>query len=121
MFAMTLILMSYYKGNLKAALQVRTLTLPINSLEDILESPMHLIVWRGGNIESGYMLAPTGSVQRQIYEQKISGKRSANDIGGRVASLEIVGEGDAIYNGAIDAFRMTPDYPCKMIDVKKMR
>ncbi len=118
---MTLVLMCYYKANLKAALQIRTMTLPINSLEDIVDSSMKLIVWRGSSIESGYQFAPSGSVRKKIYDDKIVGKESVQDLGGFWPSLKVVQEGWSIFHGAIDAFRMSPDYPCSMIDVKKMR
>ncbi len=121
LFLMALLLMSYYKSQLKATLAIQSLTLPINSLDDILASELDLLLWRATFLESAFKLAPKGSLMRQIYDEKLHGKKRVNDVGGKYASLQLVEDGKAIYTAGIDSIITRPEYPCKIIDVKSLR
>ncbi len=121
LFLMSLLLMSCYKSQLKATLAVQTLVLPINNLEEILSSDLDLLLKSASYLESGFQLAPKGSLMNRIYDKKLHGKKRVQEIGGMEASLKLVEEGKAIYASGIDTVLIRPQYPCKIIDIKSLR
>ncbi len=117
LFTMSLVLMAYYKGLLKAALSIRYFHLPINSWQDVLESPLDLIVNKGAYTEDFFKNSAPGTVHRDIYEEKIKDKKGyleTND-------MDEVKQGKALVFGGVDTRILLPEFPCQIMDVKRLR
>ncbi len=121
MFLMSLLLMSCYKGLLKAALSVRYVKISIASYDDIVDSPLDFILWKSGALEDMFKLAPAGSVQRRLYETKIKDNPGAKEIGGNEPSMDLVRQGSAVFFAASENKMVLPIYPCQVTDVKPLR
>ena len=121
LFLMSLVLMSYYKALLKAALSVRNLKLPINSFQDILDSDLDLILWKNGALEDSFRLSAPDSDMKRIHESKIKDKPGANDLGGNAPVLELVKNGQGLFYASAENKMVLPIYPCQVTDVKPLR
>ncbi len=106
---------------MKAVLSIRVLKLPINTWEDVLESPLELITWDASYFAELMKFSPKGSIARQIYEQKIYNQDTLQDKGGLKAVLELVEEGNSILGSGIESTILNKRYPCQLLDVKALR
>ncbi len=120
-FFMALMVLAYYKALLKAALSVRSYKLSVNSLEDILESALDFLVWKGTAAEGFFRLAAPGSLKRRIYESKIHDKPGPTKLAEVPEAVERAREGKAIYFGPAEDIIPLSIYPCEMTDVKPLR
>ena len=66
------VILSYYKAQMNAALNVEVENVPISSWEDLDKSDYKILVWHGGVTESIFKNSPEGSLLQKIYQEKIS-------------------------------------------------
>ncbi len=116
-----LFLFIFYRCTMNAFLAVKTLNLEINSYEDVLESPVFVIVYRGSAAENNFKLAQPGTTLFEIYKQKVKNFPSYQDVGGLQPTLDLIKKGEAIYGGDLETLMAMDDYPCSIIDVKPVR
>ncbi len=118
---MCLLILNYYKATMKSFLTVRTFSLPIERMEDILDSHMDFVIYRYYIEELSFSLAPEGTLYHEIYHKKLIGTRRFQDFDGFDHVLEELKEGNIIYMGTLGNFLDNENYPCKIIDVKSLR
>ncbi len=115
---MSMVVMFYYRASMNSFLTAKVFTLPINSLEDILNSELDFIVHRGLYQEELFMHASGGSVLKEIYDRKLLGKKRFGDY---EDVIELVKNDKAILFTSVEPFIVREDYPCDIIVVKHIR
>ncbi len=117
---MALMLMNFYKSLLKALFTVHIQSLSINSYQDILDSDLNVINYKGSSTEEMYKAAPKESILNQIYIQKAKDYPGFYELGHETVIDRII-DNKAIFHGNLDDFLHLDEYPCKLTDVKLLR
>ena len=118
---MAMFLMIAYRATMNAFLTVKTFSLPIDSYEDILDTDMNVIVWKGTIWEDMFALSPKGSPFQTIHQTKVQSQLGLKELGGIDKALEIVQKGHALYSGSLVPLLNTPFYPCAVQDIPALR
>ncbi len=106
---------------MNAFLNERDYRLPIDSYEDLLSSPLDLIINKGTFTEQLFAFAPAGTILHEIFEKKLRGKKRLQDYGGLAEGLKLVAQGKAIMYRGIPEIVFEPAYPCKLVDTRQPR
>ncbi len=118
---MAMLVMFHYRAAMNAFLNVKPFQMPIDSYEDVITSDMDLIVQKGLFTEQVFMFAPEGSLFREIFNQKLNGKKRFHDYGDFEGVMDAVKSGDAMFYYNLLGVMKRNDYPCEILDVKEVR
>ena len=106
---------------MNAFLSIKNYNLPINSFEDILDSPMELLIYGGTSTEDLFRSSHPDSVYGRIYKAKLLDKDRIEDKGGDDEAFQLVKKGRAMITGGLSEPMLRPEYPCRIVDVKALR
>ena len=116
-----LVILSYYKAQMNAALNVEVDNIPFKTWSDVEQSDYGLLVWIGGVSEEPFKNAENESIMNKIYEQKIV---PLKDHGTHLSDTGFMGSVPNLLKGKFLAFEnlrsfsYSDDYPCKITSIK---
>ena len=118
------VILSYYRAQMNAALNVDLHIFPINSWEEVDKSNYIVLAQKSSVAEDKFKYAPNGTVLKKIYYEKISSV-SDNELIGAVGfekSIHTIMNGDShIVYESLELYERSPDYPCNIIDIKHLQ
>ena len=68
---MSILLFAWFRAGFLSKMAVRDMRLAINSLPELAQSGMKLIIQKGGSVQNRFEGAPPGSLNRWIWESNI--------------------------------------------------
>ena len=124
---LSFIVLSYYRAQMNAALNVDFKIFPINTLEDIDKSNYKVLLAKGTTLEDQFKNAEVktkqGKLLRKIYDEKIAivpDSESVAKIGIKKTIQTIMNGNTHIAYGTLVSYQQSPYYPCKIIDIKSI-
>ena len=117
------VILSYYKAQMNAALNVEVENVPISSWEDLDKSDYKILVWHGGVTESIFKNSPEGSLLQKIYQEKISTvptKQHINFVGFNGTVSPILSDKFIAFESE-ESYQMLAEFPCKITKVDSIK
>ncbi len=119
---MCILLFNSYKATLKSYLIVKDLNLEINTIQDVLDSPMGVIVNKYDYTTIEHLSgSPQTSPEYQIYKTKVEGGKFAEDWEKEDDFVQEIKDGNVLFMGVLATYLKDPYYPCDIVDVKPLR
>ncbi len=120
---MCILLLNSYKATLKSYLTVKDLSLDINSMQDVLESPKDVILTKYDYTTASQLSGfPKTSPEYQVYTTKLKGLGMfVEDWETEEDFVTEMRDGNVMFMGALAKYLKDPYYPCDIVDVKPLR
>ena len=117
------ILLSYYRAQMNAALNVEVDNMPIKSWKDVQNSNYKVLIWLGTISEEKFKNAPKESALNNIYVDKILTVPEETHISqlGYQKSVPLIMNGDYLAFEGLMSFTSMEEYPCGITDIKEFR
>ncbi len=109
-----------YDGAFKSSVTVKTQSLPINNLEELIDSSMNVILYQGNAFEQGFTNAEEGTLENEFYKKKLAGTKRVHDYENLDEIVTEIMAGESVYMDDIALMAIKQAYPCDIIDVKSM-
>ena len=116
----SLVVMSYYRAQMNAALNSQVDNIEINSWQDVLESNHKIIFYNGGITEGMFKYAPKGSVLNKIYQKKmanVTGENTLQNIGYEGAISALLSNDDYLVIDSEEPYLNFNEYPCQITKI----
>ena len=115
-----LILLSYYKAQMNAALNVEVDNMPIQSWQDLYESQYQILTVPGTFPYSKFKNAPEGSLMNKIYNEKVKTVPNEKQLGAITfeESVSVLLNEKYVAYYEMDSFTSYEEYPCEIVDLK---
>ena len=116
-----LVILSYYKAQMNAALNVEVDNIPFKTWSDVEKSDYGLLVWIGGASEEPFKNAEKDSTMNKIYEQKIVPMKEHGmhlSETGFLGSVPNLLKGKYLAFENLRSFKYSNNYPCKITSIK---
>ena len=124
---LSFIVLSYYRAQMNAALNVDSKIFPINTLEDLDKSNYIVLLTKGTAQEDKFKNAQIkttqGKLLRKIYDEKIAivpDSESVAKIGIKKTIQTIMNGNTHIAYGTLVSYQKSSYYPCKILDIKSI-
>ena len=120
----SLVVMSYYRAQMKAALYSQVDNMRINSWQDVLESNHKFIFWAGGYPEVIFKYAPKGSVLNKIYQKKMANvpiENTLQNISYEGAVSALLSNDDYLVLDSEEPYLKFKEYPCQINKISALR
>ena len=117
------ILLSYYRAQMNAALNVEVDNMPIKSWEDVKNSNYKVLIWLGTISEEKFKNAPKESALNNIYNDQILTVPEEKHISklGYQKSVSLILNGDYLAFEGLMSYTSMEEYPCGITDIKEFR
>ena len=109
-----LIVMSYYRAQLNAALNADNIDVTLETWEDIYNSNYKVLLWYNGITSNRFKNANETTTIRKIYDEK---SEPMNELGVE-GSIPKILSGEYIVYLNSEPYTKTKEYPCQMIPLK---
>lgn len=113
------LIFNHYEAIFASNLIAESAVEPYESWEDIANSKMNILVWKGTLIEDYFLNAPSGSILHEIHKNKIKGHPSLADIGLH-KSLEVITKSDFFLFEDLTVYKTFDEFPCKVASLKSI-
>ena len=120
LMTLSLVVMSYYKAQMNAALNSQVDNIGINSWPDVLESKHKIIFHAHGYTESIFKYAHKGSVLNKIHQKKMANAPIEN-IGYEGAISALLSNDDYLSLEVEESFLKFKEYPCQITKVSMLQ
>ena len=124
LMTLSLVVMSYYRAQMNAALNSQVDDLRINTWQDVLDSNYKLIFLTGSYSEDIFKYAPTDSVLNKIYQKKMANAPIENT----VQNIKYEGVISALLSndGCLaldyeDSYLPFEQYPCQITKISTLQ
>ena len=117
------VILSYYKAQMNASLNVEVENIPISSWEDLDKSYYKILVWHGGVTESIFKNSPEGSLLQKIFKEKISTvptEQHINYVGINGTVSPILSDKFVAFESE-ESYQMLSEFPCKITKVDSIK
>ena len=117
-----LVIMSYYKAQMNAALNAGDQEFPIKSWIDVSNSNYKVLTWMQSASETKFLYAPNGSALNNIYHEKIITVPEEEQL----QSIKLKGSikplltGDYIVYNALEPYMKFKEFPCEITYLKSI-
>ncbi len=105
---------------MKAFLTTTKIQLPFESYADILESDFDVMTFKSSANEDYFKNAPSGSILRQIYEDKIAHYPGVWQLGIEESIRRILNK-EVIYSADLGTIFLNSKNLCDLMDIKRLR
>ena len=120
LMTLSLVVMSYYRAQMNAALNSQVDNIGINSWQDVLESDYKFIFRDGDYAEGIFKYAHKGSVLNKIYQEKIVNVPTENNlqnIGSEGAIFLLLSKDNYLVLDQEEPYLEFEEYPCQITKV----
>ena len=120
LMTLSLVVMSYYRAQMNAALNSQVDNIGINSWQDVLESDHKIIFYKDGITEGMFKYAPKGSVLNKIYQKKmanVTGENTLQNIGYEGAISALLSNDDYLVIDSEEPYLNFNEYPCQITKI----
>ena len=124
MMTLGFVVLTYYRAQMNAALNVDSNIFPINTWEEVGKSNYKILLQKGTTDEDKFKLASNGSILKKIYNEKIATIPNYEQVGtiGFNGSIHKIMRGnDYIATGPLEAYQRSAYYPCNITDIKSLQ
>ena len=117
------VILSYYKAQMNAALNVEVENVPISSWEDLDKSDYKILVWHGGVTESIFKNSPKGSLLQKIFKEKISTVPTEQQINyvGIIGTVSPILSDKFVAFESEESYQMLAEFPCEINKVDSIK
>ena len=109
-------IITLYRSMISASLAVKIYKPPVNSIEDILQSPFNLIIANGTSVHEMFKNAPVNSTYKQLLD---SGKLVLSKSDPSGLQTIITESSSDLVLGVYQPLKIRPEYPCLIASVPK--
>ena len=124
MMTLGFVVLTYYRAQMNAALNVDSNIFPINTWKEVDKSNYKILLQKGTTDEDKFKLASNGSILKKIYDEKIvpiPNHEQVSTIGFNGSIHKIMSGNDYIATGPIEAYQRSAYYPCNITDIKSLQ
>ena len=120
----SLVVMSYYRAQMNAALNSQVDNIGINSWQDVLDSDYKMLFWAGSAVENVFKNAPKGSILNKIYQKKMANvpiENTLENIGYEGAISALLSNDDYLVLDFEEPFLQFKEYPCQITKISTLQ
>ena len=123
LMTLSLVVMSYYRAQMNAALNSQADNIRINSWQDVLESDYKLLFWDDNFQEGIFKYAHKDSVLNKIYHKKMANAPRANTCLQNISCITsaLLSNDDYLVLDNEESYLHYEVYPCQITKISNLR
>ena len=124
LMTLSLVVMSYYRAQMNAALNSQVDNIRIKSWQDVLESHHKVIFYTGGTAENIFKYTLEESVLHRIYQKKMANvpiENTLQNIGYEGAISALLSNDDFLILDNEEPYLKFKEYPCQITKISALR
>ena len=120
---LSFVLLSYYRAQMNATLNVNVETFPIHSWNDVDKSDYKILIPVGTYLESYFKNSPVGSLKHKLYEEKVATVPENMHIDTNQYYKTVLNllKGNYIAVDHVEPYQFYEEYPCDIVELKSMQ
>ena len=118
LMTLSLVVMTYYRAQMNAALNSQVDNTGINTWQDVLESHHKFLFWAGGSMEGIFKDASKNSVLNKIYQKKMAKVPIENTMQSYEGAISaLMSNDDYLVLDNEESYLHFDEYPCKITKI----